>query len=403
MTPTTATTGHTLVTTGEVLNECVVAARREGSIGLDTEFVRERTYRPRLCLVQVAAGDAVFVIDALAGLDLTELMSVIESPDVTVLVHAGRQDLELFYERSGTVPKEVFDVQVAAGFAGHGASLSYGRLIESVLGVSLTKGESYTDWCRRPLTTDQLRYAADDVRYLAPAAERLRHDLEQRQRLDWMLDEMQALEREQTYVVEPSETWRRVGGRGTLSGRQTAVLREVAAWREETAASRDIPRGWVIKDPTLIEIARRTPSSIGALKQIRGLNAKEAERSGASLLGAIERGLKSPAIEKGRPPSRSIQARARMLSGLADAIVRARCEAAGIAMELVTTRGETETLLTEFFSGTLDEPSHRVLQGWRRVLAGDAILGLARGRIGVKAVDRPPYVEEVILEDQSGG
>jgi ribonuclease D len=226
-----------------------------------------------------SSDQEIFLLDPLERLDLAPVMELIEDEDIQVVVHAGRQDLELFYERHRTVPRNVFDVQIAAGFGGHGASLSYGRLVESVLGTSLKKGESYTDWCRRPLTREQLLYAADDVRYLLPAADRLRSDLDAKGRLGWTIEEMASLSEEETYAIDPDEMWRKVGGRGTLSGRQLAVLRELAARREETAVQRDIPRGWVIKDPTLIEIARRAPSTIGALKDIRGLNAKEAERS----------------------------------------------------------------------------------------------------------------------------
>jgi ribonuclease D len=389
---------YPLITTREEAQEVADAARKVGRVGLDTEFLRERTYRPKLCLVQIAVGDDIYLIDPLGLDDLSALVGIIDDPEIEVLVHAGRQDLELFYEQFDARPRAIFDVQMAAGFAGYGASLAYGRLVEAALGVSLTKGESYTDWCRRPLTEAQVTYAADDVRYLAGVADKISERLGEQGRLDWALEEMSVFELPETYAVEPGEVWRKVGGRGALSPRQTAVLKELARWREETASQRDIPRGWVIKDPTLIELARRAPKSQGALKDIRGLNAREAEKSGGQILGAIEKGRTSPQVEKAAGPSRAAQARARMLSGLADAVVRSRCEAAGMATELVATRGEIEGLLGDLFSGTLDEKHHRVLRGWRRKLAGDAILGLAEGRIAVKAIDRPPYVEEVALD-----
>ncbi|MDQ3940509.1 MAG: ribonuclease D [Actinomycetota bacterium] len=392
--------GFPLVSAPEEIDDLVARARLSGRVGLDTEFMREKTYRPRLCLMQIATGDDVFLIDPLTESDLAPAVALIADRDVQIVVHAGRQDLELFYEQFRTLPRNVFDIQMAAGFAGYGASLAYGRLIEAALGVSLEKGESYSDWCRRPLTGAQLRYAADDVRYLVAAADRIVTQLEDQGRLGWALEEMKMFERDETYAVEPEEMWRRVGGRGTLSPRHTAVLKELARWREETASRRDIPRGWVVKDPTLIELARRTPRSVRALKDIRGLNPREAERSGRDILAAIERGRSAPVVEKVAAPSRSAQARARMLSGLADALVRARCEAAGIATELVATRGELESLLAAFHAGSLEENSHRLLQGWRRTLAGDAILGLAAGKIAVKAIDRPPYVQEVVLDGE---
>jgi len=391
-------TAHVLVRDSHGLDAVLTAATEAGRIGLDTEFMREKTFRAVLCLVQVAAADRIFIIDPLE-VDPRPIADLVADPDVEVLLHAARQDLELFNDRYGVIPTNVFDVQAAAGFAGYGASLSYGRLVEATLGVALEKGESYTDWCRRPLTDKQLRYAGDDVRYLSAVADKLKAELEAGGRLQWAHGEMRSLEHPGAYDADPQDAWLRVKGRGTLTGRQLAVLREIAAWREVEAARRDIPRGWVLKDPTLIELARRSPTSPAALRDIRGLNAKEAERSGRAITAAVERGRNAESIKTTKSPARSAQERARMLSGLADAVVRSRCEASGVATELVVTRSEVEALLLDMFSGSMDENRHRVLEGWRRELVGDAILGLAAGKIAVKVIDRPPYVEEVALGD----
>ena len=388
---------HVLVVGESDLDALTATAKATARIGLDTEFMRERTYRAQLCLVQVSAGDDIFIIDP-KEVDPASVAALVADPDVEVLLHAARQDLELFNDLYGVIPTNVFDVQAAAGFAGYGASLSYGKLVEATLGVTLEKGESYTDWCRRPLTAKQLKYAGDDVRYLGSIADRLKDELDRGGRLKWALGEMQTFEDPASYSFQPEAAWLRVKGRGTLNGRQLAVLREVAAWREEEASRRDIPRGWVVKDPTLIELARRSPTSTGVLRDIRGMNAKEAERSGRSIVAAVERGRNAESIKTEKAPSRSAQERARMLSGLADAVVRSRCEAAGVATELVVTRSEVEALLLDMFSGSLDEDRHRVLEGWRRDLVGDAILGLAAGRIAVRVIERPPYVEEVELD-----
>jgi ribonuclease D len=175
------------------------------------------------------------------------------------------------------------------------------------------------------------------------------------------------------------------------------VLKAVARWREETAASRDIPRGWVVKDPSLVEIARRAPKSIEQLRGIRGLNPREAERSGGEILRAVDDGLAAPEITRTKSPPREAQTKARMLSGLADAIIRARSESAGIATELVSTRGDLEAMLTDLFARTLDEDAYKLLRGWRRELAGQAVLDLASGRVAVKVTDHKPYVEELPL------
>lgn len=359
--------------------------------------MREKTYRARLCLVQVATGENIYLFDPLRDYDIEPIARLVGDPDVEVVVHAGRQDFEIFFERFGVLPRNVFDVQLAAGFAGYGGSLPYGRLVQATTKIELTKGESYTDWCRRPLTDPQLRYAADDVRYLLAIADKLKEKLARDERLAWAADEMHLLEDPAFYEMNAEAAWRRVSGRGSLTSKQLGVLKEIARWREEQAAARDIPRGWVIKDQTLIEIARRRPSSTVALKAIRGFPAKEADRSGRRILELMDAGAAAPVPEAAAGPGRTAQMRARMLAGLADAVVRSRCEAAGVATELVATRGELESLLAAVFSGRDGDSDHRLLRGWRRELAGAAVVDLARGRIAVRSTERPPYIEEVRL------
>lgn len=368
-------------------------ARNEGLIGIDTEFMRERTYRARLCLLQIASRSEIFLIDAVDGSDLKPVAELVGDPEVEVVVHAGRQDLELFYESFGVVPRSVFDVQLAAGFAGYGASASYGALVRAVLGVSLTKGESYTDWCRRPLTDKQRRYAADDVRYLLDMADALRAKLESLGRAEWAMEEMRTVEAESTYKTDLDESWRRVSGRNNLSGRQLAVLKEVARWREEVAAQRDVPRGWLVKDASLIEIARRQPSSLKALGDIRGLNQRELHRSGKEIIDAVSRGKTAPPPEIAPAPPRDQLARIRLVGAMADVIVRSRADKAGVAPELVATRAEIEAVLLDEFSGR--KRRHRLLEGWRNELAGSTVIDVARGRVALKTVGEPPYVEEV--------
>ncbi|MDQ3646001.1 MAG: HRDC domain-containing protein, partial [Actinomycetota bacterium] len=320
-----------LLSDQEELEAVVAQVKETGRAGLDTEFLREKTYRSKLCLVQVSTESEVYLIEPLGRLDLRSLAELIGDPSVEVVVHAGRQDFELFNDIWGITPKNVFDVQLAAGFAGLGASLPYGRLVHAVVGVALEKGESYSDWCRRPLTGSQLKYAADDVRYLLPIRDHLGRELERLGRTTWVDEEMRLLEEPRAYEVDVNEVWRKVAGRGTLGPRQVAILREIARWREEAASRRDIPRGWVVRDQVLIELARRAPTSAAGVKAIRGVNPKEAERSGKEIVGAIERGKAAPVAAAVASPSRSAQLRARTLAGLADAIVRSRCEHAGVA------------------------------------------------------------------------
>jgi ribonuclease D len=382
------------VTTSD-LSAIAAEARAAGAIGLDTEFMRERTYRARLCLVQVATPEAIYIVDPLEVSDLSEIAHLIGDPDVEVVVHAGRQDLEIFFEGYDVVPSRVYDIQLAAAFAGLGSSLPYGRLVYELTGAKLKKGESYSDWCHRPLTKEQMTYAADDVRYLLAAAAELKQRLVEQGRDQWVLEELAALENKEAFVLDLDEVYKRVGGRGSLSGRQLTVLRAVARWRESEAQRRDVPRGWVVKDPTLIEIARRAPADIGALSRIRGLNPKEADRFGRDILAAVEKGLSGEELKTPKAPPRGAQVRARVLSGPSDAIVRSRCEAANIATELVSTRGELEALLADISAGVEDLSRHRMMRGWRKELAGDHVVAFASGAVSLHATAGPPYIEEV--------
>jgi ribonuclease D len=388
-----------LINSGSDLGDIVEESKAGGIVAIDTEFMREKTYRARLCLVQVATRDNLYIIDPLDVPDLGPLAALLPDPEVELIVHAGRQDFEIFAEQHDALPTNIFDVQLAAGFAGLGASLPYGRLVESITGTTLTKGESYTDWCRRPLTDAQLKYAADDVRYLPVVRDVLRDKLAASGRLGWVEDEMHILEDPALYSTDPNEVWRRVSGRGKMSGKQAALLKALARWREQTASRRDIPRGWVVKDQTLVEIARRSPKSTSELKNIRGFPAKESDRSGKEILAAIEEGKAAGPVATPDGPSRTAQIRARTLSGLADAIVRSRSEAAGVATELVSTRGELEAFLADLFDGGADESRHRLMRGWRKELAGEAVMDLAEGRIAVRSISKSPYIEEVPLKD----
>ena len=396
MTPRSGDGAHVVSRSNE-LAEALGEAKQAGVVALDTEFLREKTYSARLCLAQLAVDDRVWLLDPLDGLDMAPVAGLLSDPEVEVVVHAGAQDLELFHGLFGTRPRRVFDVQKAAGFAGYGASLPYGRLVSEVLGVSLAKGESYTDWCRRPLSAAQLSYAADDVRFLVPAAQALRAKLEGLGRLDWAEEEMRAIEAAASRGPAPEEAWRRVSGRGSLSPRGLTILRELAAWREREAMRRDIPRNWVVRDQTLVEIARRGVATRADLGRIRGLKPQEAERSAEAMLAAVRRGSQAPVIRGPATPSHKVQVRARMLTGIADALLRLRSDAAGVASELVASRADLEALVADVLLRAQDPANHRLLRGWRRELAGDAIVDLIRGRIALRVVDAPPYIEEVRL------
>jgi ribonuclease D len=380
------------ITTGATLGPLLDQARAEGTCAVDTEFVWERTYAPALCLVQLATAERLAVIDPLAGAPLDPVAELMADPAVEKVMHAPSGDLAAFVLHHDVCPRNVFDTQVAAGFAGYGGSPSLERLLDQVVGVRLRHDEGFTDWSRRPLTSTQIEYAADDVRYLLGAARALRRRLADQGREAWVEEEM-----EQRYgdgaklVQDPDLAWRRVSGRGRLRGNQVSALAAAAAWREREARRRDLPASWLIKDATLIEIARRRPRSARDAESIRGLQLRK---------GAQLDGLLAAVAAAGPPPSGAsdgdlpgeVRRRVRVVLPLASAVLQARCSEAGVASELVATRAELEALIAGQAMGA--DGGHPLLSGWRRELAGESLLALLRGEIALRVLPRAPHVAE---------
>ena len=286
----------------------------------------ERTYSPVPCLLQLATAERLAVLDPLEDVDVGPISELVGDPAVQLVMHAPAGDLLLFATRYGVRATNVFDTQLAAGFVGHGISMAYDRLVERALGVTLTHNETFSDWSRRPLTEAQIAYAADDVRYLFALADALVKRLDEMGRRAWAEDE---IERRYgpaaTIEPDPQRAYLKVARRGRLSGRQLTALRAVAAWREEEARSRDLPPGWVLKDPSVVEVARRNPADAAALGRLRGLgnlSASAAER----LLEALARaaGSEPPPAARELPPG--LARRVAAASALGAVLVRARCE-----------------------------------------------------------------------------
>ena len=270
----------------------VAAVRAAGTCALDTEFLWEKTYAPQLCLAQIAVGDEIWLVDPLAGAPLEPIADLVRDPAVEKLMHAPSADLIAFGLHFGAVPANVFDTQIAAGFVGLTAGAGLDRLLDQVLKVRLSHDETFSDWSRRPLTDTQCLYAADDVRHLAALVAELRRRLAERGRGDWAQAE---IERRfcspEAAGADPERSWRKVQRRGRLSPTAQAVLVDVAAWRERTARRRDQPTAWVMKDPTLVEIARAAPRTADDLRRIRGVGKGFAGREADDLLAAVEAGL----------------------------------------------------------------------------------------------------------------
>ena len=349
-------------------------------IAVDTEFLRERTYFPKLCLVQVAVGDDIAAIDPILIDDLAPLAAVFEDPSVTKVFHACGQDLEVLLDGMGVTCAPVFDTQLAAAFLGLRQQVSYASLVESYCGVRLPKAESLTDWSRRPLDPEQLTYAEDDVRYLPGIYERMMTELVERDRLSWVAPEMEALCDPSRIRRDPREAFRRLRRAGSLTRRQLAIAREVCAWREDTAARRDLPRKWVASDEVIVEVCKRTPSTLDRLRRIRGTD-QIGERDGRALLEAVARGTACPAeecpkVDRHVRPS----AEAEGVVDLMYAVLRLVSERSGVATQLIATRDD----LLDFMQ---DHDSSPLASGWRHELAGSTLERLLSGEVGLTVRD----------------
>jgi ribonuclease D len=380
----------TLITETGAVAELAERVRAAGRFAIDTEFLWEKTYAPVLCLVQVAVGDEIVLIDPLAGASLVPIAALLADPAVEVLMHAPSADLLAFALHHEVRPTGIIDTQLIAGFVGLTASASLERLLADGLKVTVNHHESFSDWKRRPLSASQLEYAGDDVRWLAELVDELRRRLDVQGRTAWAEDELARRYPDgDDPTPDPLEAYRRVQRRGRLSARQMAVLREVAAWREREARRRDLPTGWVMKDPTLVEVARVAPATADALARVRGV-AGIRPPDAATLIAAIEVGKLAEPIAPGSPAPPAVARRADAASGLGGTLVKVRCTEAGIAPELVATRAELDEFLESVIMGT--GGTGPLATGWRRELVGDELIALVEGRVALSLAERPPYL-----------
>ena len=356
-------------------------ARAERRLGLDTEFLPEGRYRPLLCLVQVVVGDEVSVLDPLAGFDPAPLASVLADPAVEIVVHAGRQDVAILRREWRTDVTKVFDTQVAAGFAGFSAQAGYNGLLHDVLRIRLPKTASFTRWDARPLTDEQLRYARGDVEHLLPLADDIRGRLEATGRLEWAREECVVVA-QASDERDPEEVWRRLPRATGLDARERAVARELAAWRERAAERENRPVGAVVRDPTVVELAKRTPGSRKELAQIRGVNPDVVRRRGDDVLAAIRRGRAAEPLRLDEADRLSTEPQDAPVIALAEALVRARAQESGLAYELIAARADLAPIVVAARRGQ-PEPDVRTLRGWRRNLVGAELLELLAGRRGL--------------------
>jgi ribonuclease D len=368
-------------------------ARGAGRLALDTEFMGEGRYRTLLCLVQLAIPEGqgpderIAILDPLdEDLDGSPLAEILADPAVRIVVHAGRQDVALLRRRLRAEVTNVFDTQVAAGFAGLGAQSSYDSLLTALLGLKLAKTASFTRWDTRPLSAEQVAYAREDVVHLLELAEVLEGRLEGLGRLQWALEECEVIA-QSTDERDPEAILRRMPRVAGLSARAATVARELVGWRESVAERQNRPVQSVLSDATLVELARRSPGSKEALGRIRGLGGGVGGRRGAELLDVIRRGTERPPDSvpvAPRPPAPKPDDPP--LVALAEALVRARAREAGLAYELLATRAELQAIVTAARAD--GEAEVRTLRGWRRQLAGEELLELLEGRSSLTVAGR---------------
>jgi ribonuclease D len=376
-----------LATSSEI-TRAAATAKAAGRLGIDTEFISEGRYRPLLCLVQVVVddpgGSSIVLIDALAGdAPVEPIAALLADPSIEVVLHAGRQDVAILRRAWDTDFVTIFDTQIAAGFAGQSAQSGYGNLIGAMLGQRLAKTASYTRWDARPLSAEQLRYAAEDVAQLLELTDELKRRLQASCRLEWAVEECRRLE-SSSEERDPETVWERLPRISQLDPRSRAVARTLAAWRERAASGEDRPVGSVLADQVVVEVARRRPSTLEELARIRGVHRSVLNRRGDGILAAVARGIADPPIPRERGQARSEPADVPVIA-LAEAWLRARALQAGLAYELLSSRAELETVVGAARRGE-PEPPVRALTRWREQLVGDELRSLVSGTSAI-AVD----------------
>nr|WP_276553549.1 ribonuclease D [Shinella kummerowiae] len=371
-------------TTAALTEACETLARSE-YLTIDTEFLRETTFWPELCLVQLAGPELEVIVDPLAkGLDLAPFFELTANTAVLKVFHAARQDIEIIFNRGNLIPHPIFDTQVAAMVCGFGDSVSYDQLVQKIKGVHIDKSSRFTDWSRRPLTDKQLEYALADVTHLRDVYLTLKQKLEEAGRSLWLTEEMAVLESRETYDLHPDDAWRRLKMR-VKKPIELAVLQKVAAWREREARARNVPRSRILKDDTIYEIAQQQPVDAEALGRLRTIpKGWERSQSGGALLEAIGEALAIPKTDLPRLPRQNhVPEGAAAASEMLKVLLKIVSEREGVAAKIIANTDDLEKIAVEGESADV-----AALHGWRRELFGDTALNLIGGKVALRFVDK---------------
>lgn len=379
-----------LLATAAELKALARRVKAAGRLALDTEFVWERTYRPVLGVIQVATDDEAVVIDGQEVDHLRPLFALLVDPKVPVVLHGGGQDLEILAQLIGEPIRGVVDTQVEAAFLGYGLQVGLLTLLERVLRVRIRKDQTYTDWTKRPLKPEQMIYAREDVIHLLPLHDEMRAALAERGREVWVEEELRRLEGPERYQPLPDEErYRNVKGWQRLRPRDLAVLRPLAAWREQTARRANVRPGFIVGDVVMMQLAQRPVAEVKELKGVRGLSAGTVDRHGRALVGAVRQGLESDESTWPSPPPRARrQPIPSGLTALLRAAVQAVAEREAIAPEIIASTAELEALIGQALGPQAADGDEgrplRVLEGWRAALVGDQLRRLARGELSIR-------------------
>lgn len=374
---------HVITSSKQVADLCHSLAKHD-FVTIDTEFLREKTYFPKLCLVQLSSPEKeAFAIDPLAeGMDLSPLYELLINPNVLKVFHAGRQDMEIFFNLTGKVPTPFFDTQIAAMVCGYGDSIGYENIVRNISGGKIDKTSQFTDWSIRPLSERQITYALGDVTHLVDVYVGLKEQLIQRNRLSWLDQENEILASAQTYENNPYKAWERIKIR-TPQAKSLAILREVAAWREIQAQHKNIPKTWVMKDETLAEIAGHAPTNNEQLKKIRGISADLAHgKTGEQILSCVKTALGTPKSEWPTPEKRVVlPPRINAAIDILKMLLKVQCTEHDVAPKLIASQDDIEAIALDDYA---DVPA---LKGWRRDIFGNDAIAVKHGKLAIGLKD----------------
>jgi len=376
------------ITTQRAFEELCCLCEKQPFLAIDTEFIRERTFYPKLALVQIAWPDSEpILIDPLEISDWSPLHRILMNEDIIKVFHAGRQDIEIFYLQMGTIPVNIYDTQIAASFLGHGEQIGYGNLVLKILGLEIQKGDSYTNWLKRPLTANQISYARNDVLYLVPAYEKLIQNAEQCGRTSWIKQEIESIYSDNLYDPDEEDLWKKVKKSNSLRQIKLSVLQELSIWRYHVAKQMDKPVRFIVRDEVLISISHRQQLKEDGIEQIRGFPQAFRKQFGKGLVDAFERGRNKPSDQWPRQTDRPTKYadHIEIIAELAWVLVKETAAKENLAPSLFLSKKQLSPLVASAIAGKLD--NLEILHGWRQEIIGSKLKALLEGELALLVKD----------------